>query len=78
MIFATTLYKVLFETIGVFMDFFEKIMVNVGSGIIGSGITLFFTEKLNLINIVLIFGAFIMILGIYFVSLKRNKKEIFK
>lgn len=60
------------------MDFFEKIMVNVGSGIIGSGITLFFTEKLNLINIVLIFGAFIMILGIYFVSLKRNKKEIFK
>ncbi|MDD3856140.1 hypothetical protein [Sulfurimonas sp.] len=54
------------------MDFFEKIMVNIASGIIGSGITLFFTEKLNLINTTLIVGAFIMILGIYFVSSKRN------
>jgi len=60
------------------MDFFEKIMVNIASGIIGSGITLFFTEKLNLINTTLIVGAFIMILGIYFVSSKRNKKEMLK
>gem|GEM_PF-6394450 len=60
------------------MDFFEKIMVSIASGIISSGITLLYTDKLNLINIALIIGAFIMILGVSSVVSKRNKKEMLK
>lgn len=57
------------------MDFFEKIVINISSGIIGSAITLFFTSKLSTTDIYLITGSVVFILGIAFVVHNRNKKE---
>lgn len=57
------------------MDFFEKIVVNMLSGVIGSGMTLFFTDKLTLTDMIIIVGSVIVIFGIAFVVHKRNKKE---
>ena len=60
------------------MDFFEKIVVSMASGILSSSITLFFTDKLSITDICLITGSVVFILGISFVVNKRNKKEIEK
>ncbi len=60
------------------MDFFEKIVVSMATGIISSSITLFFTDKYTTTNIILMVGSMFVILGISLVISKRNKKEIEK
>ncbi len=57
------------------MDFFEKIVVSMASGILSSSITLFFTDKFTATNMILMGGSMFVILGISLVISKKNKKE---